>query len=349
VSEQRRKFRFVVVGYGMGAWHARLIRQVEGLELYGICDIDPAKREKAASDHPDAKIFDHFDQVLADDSVDAVSVVTPHNQHARMAIQSMDAGKHTLTDKAMCLTTDEARAMIAARDRNRVLLSVFHNRRWDSDFVTVRKVVEEGLLGHVFHIQSNVTYWGTPGGWRNDRPQMGGWLFDWGAHTIDQILLLEPSRPKHVYAFDHYRHEGRTSVEDYINLTITFESGLTASTVISYIHRSRMPRWHIIGQDGALTAEDFDKPLTIRKNLNGLDSEITIPLFKADWKSFYENISGTLANREELNVKPEQILPQIAISQAAYRSIESQQVVPVERTSILTAKPLTHRVGLNAK
>lgn len=322
--------RFVVVGYGMGAWHSKLITQVDSLELYGVCDIDPTKREKAASDYPDIKLYEDFDEVLSDNRVDAVSIVTPHNQHAGMAIAAMDAGKHTITDKAMCVTTDEARAMIAARDRNGVILSTFHNRRWDSDFVTVRKVVEENLLGDLFHIQSNVTYWGQPGGWRTDRPQMVGWLFDWGAHTIDQILLLEPSRPRHVYAFDHYRNEGRTSVEDYINCTITFESGLTASTVVSYLHHLKMPRWHIIGQDGALTAEDFDKPLRIKKNLNGLDGEITVSLIKAEWKSFYENIGCAIAGRAELSVKPEHLIAQIAISQAAYRSIATQQVVPVE-------------------
>lgn len=327
-----RATRFVVVGYGMGAWHSRLIKQVDGLELHGICDIDPAKREKAAADHPDAKLYENFSQVLADDRVDAVSVVTPHNQHAGMAIAAMDAGKHTITDKAMCVTTDEARAMIAARDRNGVLLSTFHNRRWDSDFLTVRNVLEENLLGHVFHIQSNVTYWGSPGGWRTDRPQMLGWLFDWGAHTLDQFLLLVPSRPKHVYAFDHYRQEGRTSVEDYINCTVTFENGVTASTVVSYLHRLRMPRWHIIGQEGALLAEDFDKPVHINKTLNGLDSEITIPLIKGDWVSFYQNIADTLAGRADLAVKPEQLLPQISIAQAAYKSIESHQVVAVEQT-----------------
>src|SRR5512143_3770031 len=108
VRQQDGVTRFVVVGYGMGAWHSRLIKQVDGLELYGVCDIDPAKREKAKADHPEIKLYDHFDRVLADDAVDAVSIVTPHNQHAEMAIRAMDAGKQTLTDKAMCISTNEA-------------------------------------------------------------------------------------------------------------------------------------------------------------------------------------------------------------------------------------------------
>lgn len=323
--------RIVVVGYGMGAHHAKLIDEVEGLTLYGVCDMDPAKREKAAREHPGIKTYAEYDQALSDPAADLLVIVTPHNVHAPMAIAAMDAGKHAITDKAMCLTTDEARAMIAARDRNGVLLSVFHNRRWDRDFVTVREIMEQQLIGRPYHIESCVTYWGKPGGWRADRAAMGGWLFDWGAHTIDQILLMARSRPKHVYAFAHHRFEEPQSVEDYINATITFDSGLTATTVIGYINRLSMPRWYIMGEKGALVAEDFDKPVRVKTTVSGVEGELTVPLLKAEWKGFYQNIADTLAGRAELTVKPEQLVPQIAVAQAAYRSIETQQVVPVER------------------
>ncbi len=323
--------KLVVVGYGMGSWHAKLIHAVDGLALHGVCDLDAAKREKAVGEYPGIILYEGYEQVLADSGVDGVVIVTPHNVHAEMAIAAMDAGKHTVTDKAMCLMTDEARAMIAARDRNGVLLSVFHNRRWDNDFVTVRKILDEKMLGRLYHIQSCVTHWGQLGGWRRDRAAMGGWLFDWGAHTIDQLLLIEPSKPMHVYAFEHYRYDDPASVEDYVNCTITFESGLTATTVISYIHRLQMPRWQIMGQRGALIAEDFSKPVQIKTEVNGLEIDISVPLIKSDWKCFYQNIADTLAGREELNVKPEQLVPQIAVAQAAYRSIATKQVVEVER------------------
>lgn len=322
--------RVAIVGYGMGAHHAKIIEQVPELELYGVCDTDESKREKAVAEHPEVRTYESYDAVLADSEVDLIVIVTPHNAHAKMAIAAMDRGKHAITDKPLCLTTDEARAMIAARDRNRVLLSTFHNRRWDRDFLTLRRVLEDQPLGRLYHIQSCVTGFGRPGGWRAVREAMGGWLYDWGAHTLDQILLLTPSRPKHVYAFSHFRFDDPATVEDYVNCTVTFENGQTATTVIGYINKLPMPRWYIIGERGAIRGEGFDTPLQMKTECDGEDVEETIPIVEGNWTDYYRNIADALAGRAELAVVPEQLLPQIAIAQAAYRSIESEQVVPVE-------------------
>ncbi|MGC8669094.1 MAG: Gfo/Idh/MocA family protein [Chthonomonadales bacterium] len=318
---------WVVVGYGMGAYHARLISGTQGLNLFGICDTDSHKRERAKAEYPDAKIYSDFAQVLTDPKADGVVIVTPHNLHAPMAIQAMDAGKHVVTDKAMCLSVDEARRMIQARDRNGVLLSTFHNRRWDGDFLTVRRILEDGLIGDLYHIQSCVTGWGTPGGWRSDRTQMGGWLYDWGAHTLDQILLLARSQPVRVYAFAHHRPAGSSSVEDYIHCTVTFASGLTAVTVIGYLNRIPMERWYVMGTRGTLACSGFDGPVRLNTDLGSVTGEIAVPLLKGDWASFYQNIAAFLAGDEELQVRPEELIPQIAIAEAAYQSIASGTAV----------------------
>jgi scyllo-inositol 2-dehydrogenase (NADP+) len=182
-------------------------------------------------------------------------------------------------------------------------------------------------LGKLYHIQSCVTYHGNIGGWRTNREAMGGWLFDWGAHTIDQILLMANSRAKTVYAFAHHRHDNPAEVEDFIQATITFESGLTATTAIGYINRLPMPRWYIMGEAGTLAGEDFEKPLRIKAEMMGISGEITVPLIKAEWKSYYQNLADHWAGTAELEVKPEQLVPQIAIAAAAYRSIESGNAV----------------------
>lgn len=319
--------RLVVVGYGMGEHHARLISETDGLVLFGVWDLDAAKRGKAQQDHKGCAAYTSYEQVLNHDLVDGIVIVTPHNTHAEMAIRAMDAGKHVITDKAMCLTVEDAEAMIAARDRNKVQLSVFHNRRWDSDFLTVQHILVEGILGRIQHIQSCVTSWGTFDGWRADKARMGGWLFDWGAHTIDQILLLVKARPTHVYAFAHPRFDSTSDVEAYVNCTITFEGGATATTVIGYLNRIEMPRWYVMGERGTLQADGFQTPFRIRGSWRGVEGELTVPLLKGDWHSFYQNIAEAFAGRTELAVKPEQLVPQIAIAQAAYRSIESKQVI----------------------
>ncbi len=317
----KQPMRWVVVGYGMGWHHARYLEATDGLSLRGVCEVSPERLAKAVGEHPGIVTYTDFDSVLADRDVDGVVIVTPHNTHAELAIRAMDAGKHTITDKAMCLSVDEAQRMIEARDRAGVILSVFHNRRWDGDFVTVRRIVAEYQLGRLYHIQSCVTDWGKPGGWRRDRAAMGGWMFDWGAHTVDQILLLAGAKPISVYAFSHYRYDDPASVEDYINCTITFEGGLTATTVIGYLNMIPMPRWYMIGEFGALHAEGFDTPVHVRKLWDGKPQEHEVPVDKTDWAAFYANLAAHVAGREDLAVRPEQLVPQIAIAEAAYRSI----------------------------
>lgn len=321
--------RWVVVGYGMGAHHARLINEVEGLSVYGVCDVSAAQTERAERDLPGVRTWPDCARMLADPDVDGVSIVTPHSTHAELAVAALDAGKHVITDKAMCLTVREARQMIAARDRSGTLLSTFHNRRWDSDFLTVRQVIADGLIGKPYHIESCVTYHGSPGGWRQDRDQMGGWLYDWGAHTLDQTLQLVGARPERVYAFTHHRRGSTATAEDYIHCSVAFADGTTAVTVIGYLNKLPMSRWYVIGDRGALRADDFERPLQVRTTLGSVEADVSVPLLKGEWRSFYQNVADVLAGRAELAVRPEQLVPQIAVAEAAYRSARSGQAQAV--------------------
>jgi len=327
----------VVTGYGMGAEHARLIKKVDGLNLYGVCDIQERKRKIAEEQHPGIKTYECFDQVLADKDVDLISVVLPHDLHASYAIQAMDAGKHCLTDKPICLTVKELRAMIAARDRNKRMLSTFHNRRWDRDFVTIRKLLKENVIGEPYHIDMACTDYGesrpttdTLRGWRGIRSRMGGWMFDWGAHFLDQLYQLTRQRPVKVYAFAHYNERCRKEVEDMVNAIFTLENGMTAEVCVSYMHRAKLPRWRIIGRDGAIEQEWFDTPIKVTKEIGGINSHITVPLLPSDWVGFYQNVAGVLRNDAELEVKPEDLFPMVAAAEATYKSIETGQAVNVE-------------------
>ena len=130
-----------VIGYGFAGrcFHAYLIGLADGLDVYSIATRNPERRAAAAENYPDAVIYQTIDQVIANDLVDLVVLATPHDTHAELAIKAMDNGKHVVTDKIMCMNTAEAEAMIEASNRNNVLLSVFHNRRWDWDYTTVKK------------------------------------------------------------------------------------------------------------------------------------------------------------------------------------------------------------------
>ena len=149
----------VVVGYGLAGryFHCPLIRREPRLKLHGIVARDPAVRAEAlAFLGPAVRAFAHLDLALADPVVELVVIATPHDSHAELCIRALQAGKHCVVDKVMALSTAETDAMIAARDRSGRMLSVFHNRRWDWDYLTVKEVLGRRLLGRPLVVESSV-------------------------------------------------------------------------------------------------------------------------------------------------------------------------------------------------
>ena len=134
-----------VVGYGYAgrAFHTYLISLAEGINLYAISTRNPERQAAARAAYPKASIFGSLDDLLADDRVDLVVFATPHDTHRDLSIQAMDAGKHVVTDKVMAMNAPQAAEMIEASERNGVMLSVFQNRRWDWDYLTIKKVIDE--------------------------------------------------------------------------------------------------------------------------------------------------------------------------------------------------------------
>ena len=114
--------RGAVIGYGaafnMGNHHARSMQETEGIECVAICDLDSSRTEAAKSDHPHVRTYNDVEKLLKDDEIDLVTVVLPHNLHAPIAIQALNAGKHAITEKPMCITLAEATEMIETARAN---------------------------------------------------------------------------------------------------------------------------------------------------------------------------------------------------------------------------------------
>jgi len=316
-----------VVGYGMGKYHCSDISKTPGLQLYAVCDIDAAKRQ-AAQDDWGVKTFASYEQLLADKKVDMVVLATPHDTHAPMAIAALQAGKHVITEKVMCLNVAEADAMIAAAKKAGKLLSVFQNRRWDSDYVTVRHVVEQGMLGEVFQIASCVDGYGQPGGWRAHKKHGGGMLYDWGAHLTDQMVQLAKSGPDTVFA----QMESRVwsvDVDTFAKVMVRFKNGLVGEIEVGCISWIPRPRWHVRGEKGALLLEGWDDQFRLRTEVNGIKTEMRFDKLPSSWQSYYQNISAVLNEGAELAVKPEEVRKAIQIIEAAFRSAETGQAVRI--------------------
>ncbi len=240
-----------IVGYGFAGrgLHRYLVDRTPDLQLAGVV---------SSQSITDVKTFTNLDQLLAEKDIELVIIATPHLLHAEQAIKVMNAGKHCVVDKVMCMNVDEAKAMIAAATRNRVLLSVFQNRRWDWDFLTVQKALQQGWIGEPFRFESRVSRYRPPQRWRAQKKLMGGILFDWGPHLIDQALKLIPFPVKNVYCHISNLHWGM-DIGTHCQLILTFSNEVVYEIEISYLccHTKR-PRWTVLGTLGALTKYGLD-------------------------------------------------------------------------------------------
>jgi scyllo-inositol 2-dehydrogenase (NADP+) len=337
-----------VVGYGYAgrSFHTYLIGLADGLDLYAIATRDLERQRAASSDHPEARIYASVDDVLADQQIDLVAFATPHYTHRNLAIKAMDAGKNVVVDKVMCMNAQEAEDMIRASERNGMMLSVFHNRRWDWDYLTVKKVIEDGLLGTPYLFEVGIMGCRPPRGWRGVKAQSGGILFDWPAHFIDQALQLVPVPVESVWCDIKYRDRWDVDIGNYAKLLINFANDVLYQVEVSNLSPVPKPRWYVIGDRGGLikygldpqegparegriemAVEDPADRARIYTTLDGQIQENVIDSVRGSWKSYYQNISDVLNLGAELAVKPEQVLQAMRVYDAAMQSSETGQVV----------------------
>lgn len=342
-----------VVGYGFAGrgFHSYLIRRVPELNLYAVASRDEARRAQAVKDYG-VRVFATLDEMLDDKAVQLVVIATPHNTHEALCVQAMDAGRHVVTDKIMCLTTAEADRMIAAAKKNKVFLGVFHNRRWDGDFLTIKKVIDEGLLGRVFQIESCVGSYGSPRrGWRGVKELAGGHLYDWGAHMVDHALLFcggaAKAKVESVYATSEFRKWDIT-VESHVRAQINFKDtggctgGLRFIIEVSRLCRIPKPRWFVLGEEGALVKEGLepqerfmlagnidaakDEPQNyarVKTTVSGVETQMTIETMKGDWTAYYRNVADVLLRGAKAAVTAEEAREVVRVVTAAMKSVET--------------------------
>jgi len=148
-----KKIGGAVIGYGgMGNFHSNKMQTVDGIELVGVYDIDPKRNELAESKGIHA--YSSREELLADPKISLVTVATPNDVHKEIVIAALAAGKNVICEKPVAMNSAELEEMIAAANRYGRLFTVHQNRRWDEDYLTVKKLVDEKQLGNVFRIES---------------------------------------------------------------------------------------------------------------------------------------------------------------------------------------------------
>jgi scyllo-inositol 2-dehydrogenase (NADP+) len=262
-ASSRDPVRVALVGYGLAgqSFHAPFIASTRGMRLDAIVTRDPERRAQASREHPGARLLDGIDDVLAEaDALDLVVVATPNRAHVPMARAALEAGLAVVVDKPLAPTAAEARALVAlARERGR-LLTVFQNRRWDGDFLTLRRLVADGMLGDVLRFESRFERWRPEprASWKEnaDPAEGGGILLDLGTHLVDQaVTLLGPV--SHVYAELERRRPG-VVVEDDAFVALTHASGARTHVWLSAMAAQGGPRFRVLGTRAAWVKHGMD-------------------------------------------------------------------------------------------
>lgn len=307
------KIRFGIIGYGpvfnWGWMHARWINAVDDLKLMAICDKNPDCAAKAKNDFPEADVYKDMREMLLRDDIDVVSVVTQHNTHKPIVIECLKAGKHTVVEKPMCISIAEATEMIETAKESNKTLAVFHNRRHDGNVRAIKDIIDKGLIGDVFHIEVsscgygphfNFGRQGEP--WRANKNISGGGLYDWGAHAIDWVLSMIPSKMAQVTGFFNKLVWRQASNEDHTRAIIRFENGCVADIMQSHLAYYGKPLWYILGTKGSIIDTGHNAIKGYTQELNGSPSgsfklrtaegEKEISYMESDWLTHYVDLAN---------------------------------------------------------
>ncbi|MEX0846989.1 MAG: Gfo/Idh/MocA family oxidoreductase, partial [Ilumatobacteraceae bacterium] len=249
-----------IVGYGpfggMGYTHGLAATETPGLRFTAVCDSNAERRQAAEADFPDARGHIDIDSLCSDPDVDVVIVATPPVLHAPLALQLLRAGKHVVVEKPMCLTTADADLLLAVSADTGRTITVHQSRRWDGDFLALRRAVETDVLGEVFNMETFVGGFDHPcRWWHSDEALSGGAVYDWGSHHIDWILALYGSTPDLVQATSHKRVWRDVSNSDQIDVHMRWNDGREARFIQTDVAALRKPKFYVQGTKGTAMAE----------------------------------------------------------------------------------------------
>ncbi len=260
-----------IIGFGrIGNDHAAWLSQCKNARPVVVYDPTPQRRTLAESHG--LRTADSLDGICGDANVDAVLISTPTAMHFEHASAALSAGKHVMVEKPITLDYEHSKRLAdQARAADKVL-SVFQNRRWDIDYLSVQSAINSGIFGKVINIESRLGQWSSCVGpaareyrpnWRNEASFGGGGLYDWGSHFIDQIWqLILPAKPQRVFA-QLRGNIWTTDCDDFARICIDFDNGAVAMVEINTTTTRPLPRWHI---DGTLGSADSPFSLAFDTN-----------------------------------------------------------------------------------
>jgi len=331
-----------LVGFGIAGrvFHAALIATTPELRLAAIVQ---RRGDEAKRAYPEAMLLTSVDALLSDAAIDLVVIATPNASHFELARAALAAGKHVVVDKPFTVSVAEADQLIATAQREDRLLSVFHNRRWDADFLTLQRVISAGMLGRVVNYEAHFDRFRPAlkaGAWREQDAPGAGILYDLGSHLIDQALCLF-GRPQRVRG-DLMRERDGAHADDAFALQLSYE-GLAVTLKASMLVREPGPQFIVHGTRGSFlkhrhepqedalrrgelpTRADWGREQEaqwgrLETEVDGLHFSGRIESLPGCYSCYYRNVAAALQEGAELAVKPEQARDVIRIIELARSS-----------------------------
>lgn len=285
---------------------------------------------------PNVKVARSLDEVLADDTIDLVSICSPNATHFEYAKRTLLSGKHVLVEKPFTATVEEAEELIDLSKKQGKVLSVFQNRRFDSDFMTVQKVIEGGFLGKILNFEIHFNRYKpvlNPKKWKEIIATANGIIYDLGSHIIDQAISLF-GVPQNVWGQTFTQRE-HSEIDDAFDIRLDY-GDLKVTLKASLLVREDSPRYIIHGTKGSyvkygidvqedhlkagMLPQDADfgiEPTTnsgiLNTEFNGITFRGNVETQKGDWGLLFQNLHDVIVDEKELLIKPEEVLEQIRI------------------------------------
>ena len=333
--------RTAIIGFGTSGriFHAPFLDADPDFSLDVIVTGDPSRSAAAEARHPLARVVAAPEDVWADAAaLDLVVIGSPSGTHAALADAALEAGLDVVVDKPFAVTADEGRALIAKAERLGRRLTVFQNRRWDGDFLTLRELVARGALGEVRRFESRFEWWQPEpsASWKTEAGpgEGGGILYDLGTHLIDQaVQLFGPVADVHA-EIAHRR--ASTAADDDVFLALEHDSGVISHLWMSAVAPVFGPRFHVLGSTAGYTSWGLDpqEPALIagalpgdpgfgeipdaRWGVLGADRYTTpVPTRRGDYGEFYRRLARALRDGGPLPVDPADAVEVLAVIERA--------------------------------
>jgi scyllo-inositol 2-dehydrogenase (NADP+) len=335
-----------LLGFGMAGrtFHAPFITNIPGLHLKKIKANRLESVELARQRYPQTEVVPLEEDVFGDENIDLVVIATANPTHYPLAKAALRAGKHVLVDKPFTITSAEAEELIALAKEKQKVLTVYQNRRWDSDFKTVQQVVQAGLLGRLVEYEAHFDRYRNeikPNTWKEEALPGAGILYDLGAHLIDQALYLF-GEPLEVYADVQVQRE-HSQVPDYFEVVLYYK-GMKSILKAGMLVREPGPHFILHGTEGSFVKYGMDvqeenlkaghfpantpnwgvEPEqnwgTLNTSMQGLHFKGKIESGTGDYSGLYQNLYKAILGQEELVVTPEQARNTIRIIELAMQS-----------------------------